>query len=521
MLDVLVLALTLSLQAGGQEQTPAPQAPKKIAGKDLSELLKNWPDQYVRWIITEAERKVYESLQSDAEKLQFIEFFWARRDPDPKTAVNEFRDEYLERYAFVANYLSAGKPGWRTDRGRIYLILGPPHSVQQNPMGRYGQERPSEIWTYNNLDIPDFPASIDFQFVDFNGTGDFELVQDIDTTASIWNQFGTVNNALDAIAQRRLVIGEVDPRTGLDTFKNVDNTQLVMQEFDLQKQMIDVYNTPKRNLEPLDTSVVSQTSFGNIAIGASGGAVRGDGERARVPVQLTVPYRELTYRREGEEFRYELDYVVIVAQEDGSEVARAADELALKVEPDRRDELSEMRLAIDEVLMVPPGDYRVVSYVRDRNRNRIGNAEFPLNVPDESSNQLSLSSVFLAAEILRSGLAEQRPFQFGAVRVIPSASTTFHQEESLKLYVEAYHAAPGDDGTRRLRVDFFVMRDGRLFMGVPASYLRSDADPVGITGELPLRKCGPGDYVIRVRVTDEVSGEKAESETAFGVSPQP
>jgi GWxTD domain-containing protein len=494
-----------------------PELPDEIAGKKLQELLTEWPDQYVRWIITRSERDAYRSLASDAERIRFIEFFWARRDRTPDTPENEFRRDYLERYAFVMNHLSAGKPGWATDRGRLYLILGPPHAVQQNPMGRYGLERPSEIWTYNNLDVPGFPASFDFEFVDFNGTGDFELVQDIDTTASVWNQFGTVNNALDAIAQRRQVIGEVDPATGLDTFRDVDGTRFVMREFDLQQRVSDVMATPERTLPPLRTEVSARAAVAGLGVTATGGAVWGEGAKARVPVQLTVPYKDLSPREDGARILYDVDYVAIASKDNGEEIDRVENELTVSFEPGRKVELATVRLAIEETLEVPEGSYRVVAYVRDRNRDRIGNAEFPLQVPPQPAEGLSLSTVFVAGEILSGSPTETRPFQFGAVRVIPEAERSFTAEDTLKVYLEAYRAKSAEDGRKRLRVDFFVMRDGRLFLGVPASFLRPDSEPVGITGQIPLRKCGPGDYVIRVRVTDETNGGRAESEARFTV----
>jgi GWxTD domain-containing protein len=505
------LALGLAL-LGSQSGVPG-----EIGGKPLSKLLEEWPERYVKWILTKPERDAYRALATDEEKLDFIELFWARRDPDPKTPENEYRREYLERYAFVMKHMSAGKPGWSTDRGRLYLILGPPHSVQQNPMGRFGLERPSEIWTYNNLDIPGFPASFDFQFVDFNGTGDFELVQDIDTSASIWNQFGTVNNALDAIAQRRQVIGEVDPATGMDRFRDVDGTRQVMREFDLQQRVVDVMGTPERNLPPLRTEVQARAAFGNLAVTATGGAVWSDGERARVPVQIAVPYRELASRQDGERFLYDVDYVIVASMEDGTEVDRAEDALTLEFEPEEVKSLADVRLSIEEVLEAPPGSYKVIAYIRDRNRNRIGNVELPLAVPQRPSAGLGLSSVFVASELLPGNAAETRPFQFGSVRVIPAADRTFTRDHTLKLYVEAYGATKGEDGRKRLRVDFFVMRDGRLAVGVPASYLRPEAEPVGVTGQIPLRKCDPGAYTIRIRVTDENNGAQAESETTFAV----
>lgn len=510
------LLFVTALAVGAQEQ-PDAALPQEIAGEELSDLLEKWPDQYVRWIITDAEKEVYESLPTDEEKLKFIEFFWARRDPNPETVDNEFRAEYLERFAFVANYMSAGKPGWATDRGRIYLILGPPHARESNPYGRWGGERPSEVWTYNNLDIPDFPASIDFEFVDFDGTGDYELVQDIDTAAPIWNQFGTVNNALDALVQRRFRIGEVDPRTGRDRFDNVDNTVLVMREFDLQKDLINVYETPERELPELDTVVESRASFGNLTVSAVGGAVRGEGGVARVPVSLTVPYRQIGSREEEGKLYYEIDYVVVASGPDGEEISRAEDQLTLSFDATHQGRLMAQRLSIQETLRVPPGRYQLLAYVRDRRRNRLGSTELPLVVPESRTDTLSLSSVFLATDLVKDGLGESHPFQFGAVRVVPAPERVFGQDESLKLYVEAYGASAGDDGRKRLRVDFFVMRFGRLYMGIPATFLRPEGEPVGITSEIPLRKCEPGDYVIRVRVTDEISGEMAESETLFAV----
>ncbi len=126
---VFLLLASFSMPLGAQES-------QKIAGKDISELLKRWPREYVRWIISKAERERYEALAKEEERLAFIENFWKRRDPFPEAPGNEYRADYFERYAYVANRFSAGKPGWATDRGRMYLILGPPHQVSQNPIGR-------------------------------------------------------------------------------------------------------------------------------------------------------------------------------------------------------------------------------------------------------------------------------------------------------------------------------------------------------------------------------------------------
>jgi hypothetical protein len=231
-----------------------------------------------------------------------------------------------------------------------------------------------------------------------------------------------------------------------------------------------------------------------------------------------VPYADLVPTEEETRVLYDVDYVIIVSKDSGEEVDRVDDELTVSVEPSKRKDLEGVRLSIQEILEAPPGSYRVVAYIRDRTRNHIGNADFALTVPEPPRESLSLSTLFLAGEIIPANLSESKPFQFGPVRVIPALERTFTRDDTLKLYLEAYGASAVDDGRKRLRVDFFVMRDGRLSLGVPASFLRPEAEPVGITGQIPLRKCEPGDYVIRVRVTDEATGARAETETTFSVA---
>ncbi|HEY7818179.1 MAG TPA: hypothetical protein VIG29_08175, partial [Vicinamibacteria bacterium] len=291
----------------------------------------------------------------------------------------------------------------------------------------------------------------------------------------------------------------------------------VMREFDLQQRVDDVMKTPERSLPSLRTEVQTRAAFGNLGVTAAAGAVWAEGEKARVPVQIAVPYRDLSGREEGEKVFYDIDYAIVASLEDGTEIDRAEDALTLSFGPAEAKELAEVRLSIEEVLEAPPGKYRVVAYLRDRNKNHIGNRELPLEIPSKPEAGLSLSSLFLASELLPGNASESRPFQFGSVRVIPSADNVFTPDDTLKLYVEAYGASKGDDGQKRLRVDFFVMREGRLALGIPASFLRPEADPVGVTGQIPLRKVPPGEYTLRVRISDENGGGRAESETRFVV----
>lgn len=120
----------------------------------------------VRYIITKQERKIFLNLPPE-ERKAFIEEFWKKRDPDPQTDTNEFKERYFQRIE-EANHLfkEGGSQGWLTDRGRIYILLGPPEHREKYPTGYTIQGSPLEIWYYG-------PAQI--IFIDYYYDGNYEL----------------------------------------------------------------------------------------------------------------------------------------------------------------------------------------------------------------------------------------------------------------------------------------------------------------------------------------------------------
>jgi GWxTD domain-containing protein len=177
-------------QSDGQ-QDPLKRARKKddqAATKEkLGGVYKKWLDEDVRWIITDEELSAFKKLQNNAERDTFIEGFWQRRDPTPDTAENEYKEEHYRRIAYANEHFAAGMPGWRTDRGRIYIMYGPPTSTDSHPMwGPYqssaedggGQTEtfPFEVWRYRYLE--GIGQEIEIEFVDDCGCGAYEMTLD-------------------------------------------------------------------------------------------------------------------------------------------------------------------------------------------------------------------------------------------------------------------------------------------------------------------------------------------------------
>src|SRR5438309_8706862 len=154
---------------------------------ELSKQDKKWLDEDVRWIISDEERATFKQLSNEEEREQFIEAFWQRRDPTPDTAENEFKEEHYRRMAYANEHFAAGIPGWKSDRGRIYIMYGPADEIESHPSGG-SYERPIEEgggetstfpfeqWRYRYLE--DIGQEIIIEFVDTCMCGDYHMTMD-------------------------------------------------------------------------------------------------------------------------------------------------------------------------------------------------------------------------------------------------------------------------------------------------------------------------------------------------------
>ena len=211
-------ALTAAMLAvgaiSGFAQDPKGTPTEDISGnvrnqkKEVKDAYKKWLNNDVAYIITKEERKAFNALVTDEERENFIENFWRRRDPNPDTEENEFREEYYERIAYANEHYSSGIPGWKTDRGRIYIAWGKPDSVETHPTGG-SYDRPSyegggstttypfEVWFYRHLD--NVGDGLEIEFVDPTGTGEYRLARNAQEKDAMANVPGAGLTTLEAL----------------------------------------------------------------------------------------------------------------------------------------------------------------------------------------------------------------------------------------------------------------------------------------------------------------------------------
>ena len=181
LLAVASLLFLFPGQGSGQEAS----RPASEGREPLSRWSRQWLDEVVPYIITGAEKEVFTNLPTEEDRGRFIAAFWKKRDPDPRTTANEFKLEHYRRIALANAYLgAAGMDGWRTDRGKICILLGPPDEVQRDmsPAGSSSAifRGPQETWSYWGLSDPGLPYNMEFTFTDKTGTGHYVLDRGLD-----------------------------------------------------------------------------------------------------------------------------------------------------------------------------------------------------------------------------------------------------------------------------------------------------------------------------------------------------
>lgn len=534
-LPIAVFCLLMSGAVTAQDvSADAASSQQVLSGPELEDALEKWITEYVRYIITDIEKREWNNLRTSTDKLRFIEYFWQIRDTKPETPQNEYRAEYQERWRYVQKNFTAGKPGWRTDRGRIYLMLGAPSSIERNPFGRNRTERPSETWFYNSLNNKRLPAAIDISFVDFLGYGDYEIVSDLDRTAQFNSDFGISMNALDAYAMRRG--GEIREETDhtniiLPMFsesKLRDATLLSRQLFDLQEELREVAKVPGLSIRTMKERIRTEIARGALDFGLSAAAFAGEAPRAFIPVTLSVPLGAVSYTENSAGRVYE---AALYARIRGGEVFETfEDTLRLEIPassgtdapPPPRNYLYQFWFA------APPGEYEVTATLRDAISQTVGHKAVTVSVPDLSGGAMTLSGIVVADLISDAPentimqMSGPKPFQLANRRVIPNTDRTIAlDQDRFSLYFHVYNAPPNaGSGKSQLRVQYFLYRNGALFSKTPFSTLDlNHRDRTSVETTFETRALGVGEYRIVAVVSDPASAVEAKGEVAFTIVP--
>jgi GWxTD domain-containing protein len=503
--------------------------------RELESPYRKWLNEDVTYIITDEERSAFKRLQTDEEREQFIESFWLRRDPTPDTIENEFKEEHYRRIAYANEHYPSGIPGWKTDRGRIYIVYGPPDEIDDHSSGGT-YNRPSEEgggttstypfqdWRYRYID--GIGNNVMIEFVDPTMSGEFRMTMD-----------ASEKDALLYVPGAGLTMMEQMGTTSKNQrFMNTDGTHNAspyggiqpesMNEFTRLDQFAKLSTAPKVKFPDLETAAHSTISYNVLPY-----KVRTDFfplTDASVMTYVTVQFdnKDLQYKSKEGLQRATVNIFGRITTMTRRIVTTFEDTVVVDAPPQMLQASQALKSIYQKPLPLAPGTYRLNVVAKDLTAGNMNNYEVAITVPRLDADKASLSSVMLADMIEKVPMKSIGTGQFiiGDSKVRPRMGDVFKHEEKMGIYFKVYNLGADPDTHKPVgTVEYELVRAGsnEKIFDVKQDFSEiPDASAAQLTIEkfLPLKSLLPGQYTLQMKIVDKTRNQTLTAPTKFTVT---
>ncbi len=532
-LSVVLLALaflvtpSLAQKKKNDNQNPDPRERQRNVKPELKRVYKDWLEKDVAYIITDEERKAFRKLETDDERERFIEEFWRRRDPDPDTDENEYREEYYERIAYTNEHFASGIPGWKTDRGRIYIMYGKPDEKESHPAGGpYEREPyegggqtttyPFERWFYRYL--PGVGSGIEIEFVDPTGSGEYRIARNPDEKDALLN----IPGAGLTLAEELGLANKGDRIANLGGFGNPNSQREQDSPFSRLQLIADLSRPPQIRFNDLASAVNTPVIEDNpLNFDVRVDFFRQSDERVVTAFTIQTDNQNLVFQDSGGLQQAQLNIFGKITHVSGRRAGVFEDPVITRATPEELSNAKERKSAYQKAVALLPGRYRVDVIVRDVASGATGVRHVGFEVPKYDATKLSTSTLVLAVKL--EGLGDKPAvgmFTIGNVKVIPNVSGSFHRGSPIGVYMQIYNA--GIDQTTlkpSVDVEYALLKDGKE-IGKQMEDWRGNTDSgqrLTLARLVDSRALAAGEYSIEVRVKDRVSGQSLVQSQKFSI----
>jgi GWxTD domain-containing protein len=522
-----LIALVLAIPAAFAQDLPDRKTNQK---PEVPKAYRDWIDKDVAFIITPQERDAFKKLKTNEEREQFIDIFWRRRDPDPDTDENEYREEYYERIAYANEHFSSGIPGWKTDRGRIYIMYGKPDEKETHPMGG-GYERPSyhgggstttypfEVWFYRYL--PGIGSGIEIEFVDPTGSGEYRIARSPDEKDAMLN----IPGAGLTLAEQLGLSDKADRIMGRGNALNYQRHQdSPFERLMLISQLSQAPQVKFRDLE----GQLSSTSGAILEDNPLNFEVRVDffrqsDERVITAITIQADNKDLVFQDSGGIQRARMNIFGRVIAVSGRRIAIFEDPVETTASPAELADAKERKSAYQKAMPLQPGTYKVEVIVRDIASGATGVRKIGFTVPKYDPKQLGTSTLVMASKLenITNPATQASMFNIGQTKVVPNLSGNYRRGQPIGLYMQVYNVGT-DQTTLRPSVDvqYVLVQNGKE-VGKQTEDWQGLADygqRLTLSRLIDSRNLSAGDYSVEIRIRDRVSGQSIKQEAKFTVT---
>ncbi len=515
---------------------------QKELRQELKGAYKKWVNEDVRWIITDQELRAFKSLSNDEERDAFIEQFWQRRNPDPESPENTFRDEHYRRIAYANEHFAAGKPGWLTDRGSIYIKYGKSDSVDSHPSGgtydRPIEEGggttstfPFETWHYRYIEgVGD---NIDIEFVDTCQCGDYHMTIDRSEKdallhvpgagATLYEQLGQAKQA-DRFKGGLENLG-TGPASSSQNSKEFDRIERFAK---LQAPPVIKFQDLKLS-EFLSTHKVLNGPFFPFDVRTD--YVKVTDETVLMPITLQIRNKNITFQTKDGVSKGQVHVIGRVSTITGKIVQSFEDTVEVEEPAELLPKVLDTSQLYWKSLPLRPGRYRVDIAIKDvNNPDHIGTWAQGVIVPRYDDEKLSASSLILAAKMEKVASKEigQGNFIIGNTKLLPAvapnaaAPAIFHKNQNLNFWMQVYNLGINQDSKKNgatIHYQITNLADGKdiLSTNENSSALGASSDQITLAKSVPLATVPAGKYSVKVSVDDGISKQEIAQTAPFTV----
>jgi GWxTD domain-containing protein len=513
---------------------------KKSLKIELSKTYKKWLNEDVVWIITDEERAAFRQLSNDEERDNFIEAFWQRRDPTPDTEENEYKEEHYRRIAYSNEHFAAGIPGWKSDRGRIYIMYGPADEIESHPSGGSYQRPieegggetstfPFEDWRYRYLE--GIGQEVIIEFVDTCMCGDYHMTMDRSEKDALLytpNAGLTLYEQMGMASKASRFSGGGLERLGAGP----NSASLQTKQFERLEQFAKLQAPPPVKFKDLEEIVNTKIITNLMPFDVRSDFVKVTGDTVLVPITVQMKYRDITFANKDGVQRGTVNIFGRVTTLTGKVVQTFEDTAQVDVPAELLPRTAENSSVYWKALPLRPGRYKVEIAVKDVNGDRKGLWSRGIVVPEFSDDKLSTSSLIVAdqMEAVPTKDVSTGNFVIGLTKVRPRVAPADgkpalfkrNRDQKVNFWMQVYNLGV-DEKTHRPSATF-EFNIVNIATNKPVVQKMESTEQMGNVGEqVTLQKSiasanlPPGVYKIQIKVNDNVSKQTVDPSATFAV----
>ncbi len=517
-----------------QKTRPADmQKPRAAKESSLTEHYKKWLDEDVIYIITDEEKNVFKALTTEEERENFIDQFWARRNTDPRESSNQFKIEHYRRIAYANERFASGVPGWKTDRGRIYILYGEPDGKESHPSGGSYQREfwegggstsvyPFERWRYRHIDgVGD---DVELEFVDKTFTNEYRLAMSAEEKDALL----TVPNA-GLTENEEMGISKKEDRINYGGMDQATYQRSKDQPFERMARYFNVQRPPQLKFEDLKGVVSTRIYYNKLPYRMRTDFIRLSSDKVLVPITIELDNRDLEFKKELQFNRAQVNVYGMVTSLQNRILAEFEHTISAEYTDETFEQGKNKRSIYQKIVALPPGQrVRLDLILKDLNGNNVGSMTYGIPVPKYEGVDLQASSVILANSIMPipPNYENLEQFVIGDMKVQPNVKAEYYDGQVLIPYLQIYNAEI-DQTTLEpsLQISYLVKNGDQVVLDVEDIKGRTvqftSGQRIVIVGQIPVKNLGLGKYTLEIKVVDRIADKTLVTGTDFQVVSMP